>query len=130
MSEAALRALYEREIEPLLRAHAGQVEALGTHGLYPIGVFLLAVLGLVGAVIGGWPWLGIACAAVLIPTVAVMKVRVPLYQAGGAAFRGLFKQRVVARIVEGVLPGATYEPDRALARGVLAEAGLVPTGGS
>lgn len=130
MSDAALRALYERHVEPLLATHAAQVETLGKHGLYPIGVFLLAALGLVGAVIGGWPWLGATCAAVMIPTVAVMNVRVPLYQAGGAAFRGLFKQRVVARIVEGVLPGATYDPDLALARRVLADAGLVPTGGA
>jgi hypothetical protein len=130
MSETALRALFEREIEPLLRTHAKQVEKLGQHGLYPIGVLIVAVLALVGCALAERLWPALACVAVLIPTIAVARVRVPLYQAGGTAFRGLFKQRVVARVVEVALPGASYEPDLAVARSVIADSGIVRCGGS
>jgi Protein of unknown function (DUF3137) len=129
MSDSALRALYEREIDPLLKTHAAQVEKLGAHGLYPIGVFIVAVLGLVGFAMAEWLWPALACAAVIVPTVAVLRVRVPLYQAGGSAFRALFKQRVVAHVVEIALPGAAYEPDLAVARTVIADSGIVRCGG-
>jgi hypothetical protein len=124
-TEAALRGMYEREIHPLLETHAAALERLAKHGLYPIGVFLIAVLGLMGSVLARQSWPALVCVAVLLPTVAVLKVRVPVYQASGAAFRALFKQRVVSRVVEQVLPGAAYDPDLAIARSVLAASAIV-----
>jgi hypothetical protein len=50
---------------------------------------------------------------------------VPVYQAGGTAFRALFKQRVVSRVVAEILPDARYDPDLQLARSVVDASGLV-----
>jgi hypothetical protein len=63
--------------------------------------------------------------AILIPAIAVVTVRGPVYMAGGAGFRAVFKHRVVASIVARVLPGATYDPDLALAGSVLDASGLL-----
>jgi hypothetical protein len=83
----------------------------------------------VGFAVAEWFGPALACAAVIVPTVAVLRVRVPVYQAGGAAFRALFKQRAVARIAAVALPGSSYEPDLAVARTVLADSGIVRCGG-
>jgi hypothetical protein len=124
-SEASLRAWFDRDVQPFLATHAASVERLGKYGLYPIAIVVLSFLGAVLCGVFGGFWPSLACVAVLIPAVAVVTVRGPLYQAGGAGFRAIFKQRVVARIVAEVLPGATYDPDLALAQSVLDASGLV-----
>jgi hypothetical protein len=124
-SEADLRAWFDRDVQPFLAAHAASVERLGKYGLYPIGVVIVASPA--GAIFAGaeklWP--ALVCLALLIFSVTLLTVRGPLYQAGGAGFRAVFKQRVVARIVAAVLPGATYDPDLALARSVVDASGLL-----
>src|SRR6266545_4526242 len=124
-SEAELRAWFDRDVQPFLAEHAASVEKLGKWGLYPIAVLLLAFLAAVGLAMAERFGLALVCVAVLIPSIAVVNVRVPVYQAGGAAFRAVFKQRVVAQIVARVLPGARYDPDLALARSVVDASGLV-----
>ena len=124
-SEADLRAWFDREVQPFLARHAASVERLGKYGLYPFGAVVLSSLFavLLCAVGKGWP--SLVCVAILVLAVAVVTVRGPLYMAGGAGFRALFKHRVVASIVARVLPGASYDPDLAVARSVLDASGLV-----
>jgi hypothetical protein len=124
-SEADLRAWFDREVEPFLAKHAASVERLGKYGLYPIGAFI--VTSAAGAILGvaGKLWPALVCLALWLLSLTLITVRGPLYQAGGTGFRALFKQRVVARIVGAALPGATYDPDLALARSVVDASGLL-----
>jgi hypothetical protein len=124
-SDVELRAWFDREVHPFLATHAAAVERLGKYGLYPLGVVILT--SVVGAILACAQQFGpaLVCLAVWIFALTLMTVRGPLYQAGGTGFRALFKQRVVARIVASVLPGAAYDPDLALARSVLDASGLL-----
>ena len=124
-SEAALRAWFDRDVQPLLQQHGAAAERLAKYGLYPIGVFFLLMLCFIATVIAERLWPALIVLAVAIPAAAVCGARVPVYQAGGTAFRALFKQRVVSRIVAEILPGARYDPDLRLARSVLDASGLV-----
>ena len=124
-SEAGLRAWFDRDVQPFLATHAASVERLGKYGLYPYGVVVLAFLAAVLLCVFGQVWPSLACVAILIPAIAVVTVRGPVYMAGGAGFRAVFKHRVVASIVARVLPGATYDPDLALAQSVLDASGLL-----
>jgi hypothetical protein len=124
-SEAELRAWFDREVHPFLAKHAASVERLGKYGLYPLGAFI--VTSAAGAILACveqlWP--ALVCLALWIIALTLLTVRGPLYQAGGTGFRAVFKHRVVANIVARVLPGATYDPDLALAQSVLDASGLV-----
>jgi hypothetical protein len=124
-SEAELRGWFDREVQPFLAAQAASVERLGKYGLYPLPVIILSALGFVLLTMFEKLWPALACLSTLLSSLTVYSVRGPLFQAGGAAFRAVFKQRVVARIVAEVLPGATYDPDLALAHSVLHASGLV-----
>jgi hypothetical protein len=123
-SEADLRAWFDREVHPFLATHAASLARLGKYGLYPLAAILLTFPGAVLLLAFGGFWPSLVCVAVLIPSVAVVTVRGPIYMAGGAGFRAVFKQRVVASIVARVLPGAVYDPDLALAGSVLDASGL------
>jgi len=122
--EADLRAWFDREIQPFLTTHAASVERLGKYGLYPVGIFIVttAAGGILACAQQLWP--ALVCLALWLLSLTLITVRGPVYMAGGAGFRALFKQRVVARIVAEVLPGATYDPDLAVARSVLDASGL------
>jgi len=124
-AQAPLRAWFQREVQPFLAEHAGAVERMGKRGLYPVGVLLLAFLAAVFLAMVERFSAALACAGIGILSIAVIQVSGPLYQAGGAAFRTLFKQRVVASLVARVLPGSTYDPDLAIARSVVLASGLV-----
>ena len=123
-SEADLRAWFDREVQPFLATHAAALARLGRYGLYPLAAILLTFPGAILLLAFGGFWPSLVCVAILIPSVAVVTVRGPIHMAGGAGFRAVFKQRVVASIVARVLPGATYEPDLALAGSVLDASGL------
>jgi hypothetical protein len=75
--------------------------------------------------VSGKLWPALVCLGLWLFSLTLITVRGPLYQAGGTAFRALFKQQVVARIVAAVLPGATYDPDLALARSVVDASGFL-----
>ena len=123
-SEADLRAWFDRDVHPFLARHAASLERLGKYGLYPLAAILLTFPGAILLLAFGGFWPSLVCVAILIPSVAVVTVRGPIYMAGGAGFRALFKHRVVASIVARVLPGASYDPDLALAGSVLDASGL------
>ncbi|HZM52506.1 MAG TPA: DUF3137 domain-containing protein [Vicinamibacteria bacterium] len=123
-SEADLRAWFDLEVHPFLARHAASLARLGKYGLYPLAAILLTFPGAVLLLAFGAFWPSLVCVAILIPSVAVVTVRGPIYMAGGAGFRALFKHRVVASIVARVLPGASYDPDLALAGSVLDASGL------
>ena len=124
-SEAERRAWFDRDVQPFLATHAASVERLGKYGLYPIGVFIVTSPAGVILAVAGQLWPALVCLALWIFALTLITVRGPLYQAGGTAFRAVFKQRVVAKIVAAVLPGATYDPDLALARSVVDASGLL-----
>jgi hypothetical protein len=124
-SEAGLRAWFDRDVQPFLAQHAASAERLGKYGLYPIGVFIVTSPAGVILTVAEKRWPALVCLALWIFALTLISTRGPLYQAGGAAFRAEFKQRVVAKIVAAVLPGATYDPDLALARSVVDASGLL-----
>jgi Protein of unknown function (DUF3137) len=133
-SEARLRAWFDREVQPLLQQHGAAVMRLERWGLYPLGLCLLLIFGLVpcffAAMEWGWLWPPFTVLALVIPTSAVYAARLPLYTAGAVAFRALFKRRVVSQLVAEILPGARYDSDLQLPSSVLDASGLFgPHGG-
>ncbi|HEV7499976.1 MAG TPA: DUF3137 domain-containing protein, partial [Vicinamibacteria bacterium] len=131
-SEARLRAWFDRDVQPLLKQHGGAVMRLYKHCFHPFGIFLLLTVCLAPCVCAAmawqWLWPPWTLLALEIPTIAVYAARLPLYRAGGAVFRALFKRRVVSRIVAEILPGAHYDPDLQLARSILDASGLLGHG--
>jgi hypothetical protein len=123
-SDAELRAWFDHDVHPFLAKHAAAVEHLGKYGLYPLALVIVTTVAGGILAFAGQSGPALVCLAGWIFGLTLVTVRGPLYQAGGTGFRALFKQRVVARIVATVLPGATYDPDLALGRLVLRASGF------